>query len=484
MGKETTNSKKSGRQRRGQTGVQPLASEEAIKSSEQKSNTTSPNNNNNTTTKKRSNTSGLTGSQGTTGNTANALNREDAGWKEVVRKSKKVIVPANAISRVIGRGGCNINAIREMSGAHIEVEKLQGKASAGQQTERTILIKGSAEATRQANNWIQQIISSPDKDMADILGKSFTVQTSASKTVASVSTIQSTVIVNSNAKMASTVATTNVTSGVMTPLTLKKVIAASTGNVSVSKPAAFPSSKTAGQVKSGSAVASAVNSTGSAAAAAQSSGSTFAAVASGSGTDSFGMIQTGGTHPGTLAKANNNKKAKTPDIGPTPPQPLMSENSMDFIGTFEPVKPEVPSAAVPTAVATASSVSAKANLDNKDYSPFKSYTSGWGNANEKAVAALAASENDKNFATVAAAGIDLGSTGDLAAKAPGYRISPSGGPLLATQTGGWGTGTGVSTSSSLLIRPVATTSPTVINPTTFNTERSNSAPGSPIIPSP
>ena len=29
--KETTNSKKSGRQRRGQTGVQPLASEEAIK---------------------------------------------------------------------------------------------------------------------------------------------------------------------------------------------------------------------------------------------------------------------------------------------------------------------------------------------------------------------------------------------------------------------------------------------------------------------
>ena len=73
---------------------------------------------------------------------------------------------------------------------------LPGKASSGQQTERTILIKGSAEATRQANNWIQQIISSPDKDMADILGKSFTVQTSASKTVASVSTIQSTVIVN------------------------------------------------------------------------------------------------------------------------------------------------------------------------------------------------------------------------------------------------------------------------------------------------
>eukprot|EP00094_Tigriopus_californicus_P009181 TCALIF_08851-PA protein Name:"Similar to Ankrd17 Ankyrin repeat domain-containing protein 17 (Mus musculus)" AED:0.38 eAED:0.38 QI:0/0.53/0.37/0.75/1/1/16/0/2553 len=53
------------------------------------------------------------------------------GWKEVVRKSKKVSVPSNAISRVIGRGGCNINAIRELSGAHIEVEKQSSKG--GQQ---------------------------------------------------------------------------------------------------------------------------------------------------------------------------------------------------------------------------------------------------------------------------------------------------------------------------------------------------------------
>ena len=72
-----------------------------------------------------------------------------------------------------------------------------GKASSGQQTERTILIKGSAEATRQANNWIQQIISSPDKDMADILGKSFAITSTSSKSVAnSVSSIQSTIIVN------------------------------------------------------------------------------------------------------------------------------------------------------------------------------------------------------------------------------------------------------------------------------------------------
>ena len=93
----------------------------------------------------------------------------DAGWKEVVRKSKKVSVPANAISRVIGRGGSNINAIRELSGAHIEVEKQTGKNGA----DRTILIKGSAESTRQANSWIQAIINCPEKDLSEIIGKQF-----------------------------------------------------------------------------------------------------------------------------------------------------------------------------------------------------------------------------------------------------------------------------------------------------------------------
>ena len=57
--------------------------------------------------------------------------------------------------------------------------------------------------------------------------------------------------------------------------------------------------------------------------------------------------------------------------------------------------------------------------------------------------------------------------------------------LIIIFTGGWGTGTGVSTSSSMLVRPAVTNSTTVITSnSTFNTERSNSAPGSPIIPSP
>lgn len=51
-------------------------------------------------------------------------------------RCKKVSVPLNAISRVIGRAGSNINAIRAATGAHIEVEK-QSKG----QGERTITIK-------------------------------------------------------------------------------------------------------------------------------------------------------------------------------------------------------------------------------------------------------------------------------------------------------------------------------------------------------
>ncbi|KAF4532392.1 hypothetical protein B566_EDAN003844 [Ephemera danica] len=85
--------------------------------------------------------------------------KREEGWKEVVRKyvnspfrSKKVMVPSNAISRVIGRGGSNINAIRTATGAHIEVDK-QTKGN----SERTITIKGSADATKQAHMLISAL---------------------------------------------------------------------------------------------------------------------------------------------------------------------------------------------------------------------------------------------------------------------------------------------------------------------------------------
>nr|XP_042905187.1 ankyrin repeat and KH domain-containing protein 1 isoform X1 [Parasteatoda tepidariorum] len=96
--------------------------------------------------------------------------KRDEGWKEVVRsklfnRSKKVTVPANAISRVIGRGGMNINAIREHSGAHIEVEKQKGPG------DRTVIIRGSPEAVRLAQQLITALIKEPEKDLSEILSR-------------------------------------------------------------------------------------------------------------------------------------------------------------------------------------------------------------------------------------------------------------------------------------------------------------------------
>ncbi|KAL1451248.1 hypothetical protein MTO96_006305 [Rhipicephalus appendiculatus] len=100
-----------------------------------------------------------------TSGSSKSHHRGEEGWKEVVRRSKKVTVPSTAISRVIGRCGCNINAIREASGAHIEVEKHKG------QGERTILIRGSAEATKQAQLLIQGLVQEPDRDLSDIMAQ-------------------------------------------------------------------------------------------------------------------------------------------------------------------------------------------------------------------------------------------------------------------------------------------------------------------------
>nr|XP_023030075.1 ankyrin repeat domain-containing protein 17-like [Leptinotarsa decemlineata] len=115
--------------------------------------------------------------------------KREEGWKEVVRKSsvqtltatesgiKKVSVPLNAISRVIGRGGSNINAIRGATGAHIEVEK-QSKG----QGERIITIKGSTEATKQAHILIAALIKDPEVDILSMLPKT-------NKTVSSSTTL-------------------------------------------------------------------------------------------------------------------------------------------------------------------------------------------------------------------------------------------------------------------------------------------------------
>lgn len=66
---------------------------------------------------------------------------------------------------MIGRGGCNINTIREVSGAVIEVEKQKGAG------DRAIIIRGPADATRQAHQLITMMIKDPDKDLSEFLPK-------------------------------------------------------------------------------------------------------------------------------------------------------------------------------------------------------------------------------------------------------------------------------------------------------------------------
>jgi transcription antitermination factor NusA-like protein len=59
----------------------------------------------------------------------------DDGWQEVIGKQKKVTIPHEQYSRIIGRCGSNLNVLREVTGASIDVEN---KRAIG---DKTILIK-------------------------------------------------------------------------------------------------------------------------------------------------------------------------------------------------------------------------------------------------------------------------------------------------------------------------------------------------------
>ncbi|KAI1902987.1 hypothetical protein AGOR_G00022540 [Albula goreensis] len=118
--------------------------------------------------------------------------RED-GWKEVVRRSKKLSVPASVVSRIMGRGGCNITAIQDVTGAHIDVDKQKDKNG-----ERMITIRGGTESTRHAVQLINALIQDPAKELEDLIprnhirtpgtntkvGSTFTTSTGATSTTA------------------------------------------------------------------------------------------------------------------------------------------------------------------------------------------------------------------------------------------------------------------------------------------------------------
>uniref|UniRef100_W8AVD4 Ankyrin repeat and KH domain-containing protein mask n=3 Tax=Ceratitis capitata TaxID=7213 RepID=W8AVD4_CERCA len=133
------------------------------KSSTQQGSTTSSTTSASTSASTASTSASGTGStSSTTGGAGGTMVTGPPAVSEMI--CKKVQVPVNAISRVIGRAGSNINAIRATTGAHIEVEK-QGK----NQSERSITIKGQTDATKQAHILILSLIKDPEVDILQML---------------------------------------------------------------------------------------------------------------------------------------------------------------------------------------------------------------------------------------------------------------------------------------------------------------------------
>ncbi|CAJ0574622.1 unnamed protein product, partial [Mesorhabditis spiculigera] len=92
-----------------------------------------------------------------------------SGWKDVEvtrRKATVMTLSSNAIARVIGRGGANINAIREATQASIEVEKQNTKR---EQTERQITIRGTADTVRNAIQMINGLVIDQESSVGDII---------------------------------------------------------------------------------------------------------------------------------------------------------------------------------------------------------------------------------------------------------------------------------------------------------------------------
>uniref|UniRef100_F1KPG7 Ankyrin repeat and KH domain-containing protein mask n=1 Tax=Ascaris suum TaxID=6253 RepID=F1KPG7_ASCSU len=92
-----------------------------------------------------------------------------SAWRHVdvaKRRSHRLSVSSNLIARVIGRAGGNINAIREATGAYIEVEKQSGKK---EQHDRQITIKGSETALRQAVEMINGLITDSECTVNDVI---------------------------------------------------------------------------------------------------------------------------------------------------------------------------------------------------------------------------------------------------------------------------------------------------------------------------
>ncbi|XP_064366485.1 ankyrin repeat domain-containing protein 17 isoform X4 [Dromaius novaehollandiae] len=149
--------------------------------------------------------------------------KREEGWKEVVRRSKKVSVPSTVISRVIGRGGCNINAIRECTGAHIDIDKQKDKTG-----DRIITIRGGTESTRQATQLINALIKDPDKEIDELIPKNRLKNSAANSKIGSSTPATTTAANSSLVGIKVTTVAASSTSQTASALTVPAISSAST----------------------------------------------------------------------------------------------------------------------------------------------------------------------------------------------------------------------------------------------------------------
>lgn len=91
---------------------------------------------------------------------------QEGNWDVVKLKKpvRRLTLPSNLIARVIGRSGCNVNAIRDVTQTHIDIEK--PKKGGG---DRTITIRGNNESTTLAYTLMEELINHPEKEIEDII---------------------------------------------------------------------------------------------------------------------------------------------------------------------------------------------------------------------------------------------------------------------------------------------------------------------------
>ncbi|GMR47018.1 hypothetical protein PMAYCL1PPCAC_17213, partial [Pristionchus mayeri] len=95
-----------------------------------------------------------------------------AMWNNIEASRRRMTtlqVSSPCIARVIGRGGANINAIREATGASIEVERVDKALSRRDNIDREICIRGTQETVKNAVAMINGLIAETDVTVNEII---------------------------------------------------------------------------------------------------------------------------------------------------------------------------------------------------------------------------------------------------------------------------------------------------------------------------